>query len=477
MCGIVGLALGSEEYCATYEILEALFQLQHRGQDAFGLSIVSRSRSVSVLRQKGLLTQISSAETIAQHDHGVMGLGHVRYKTSGSLHETNSQPLSLTGSHEIYLAHNGQVEVPTAPQGASYEESCRTDSHHILKTFSDAMERPTAGSDLRSKVLSALSEIHRSCTGAFACVGIVDSCMLVGFRDAYGLKPLILGKRADVGGTVSYIIASESVALEKLGYSIVRDVAPGEAIIIDRSTGKQRYSAHQVAPLKRNSLDVFELIYFARPEAVINGISVHECRKLMGHALGRHIARIMDAAELMSIDAIIPIPESGNISALALAQILRIPLQLGFHKNGYCNRSFIMPDARSRLKTIVRKLSAVRSEFDGKNLILVDDSIVRGNTSREVVRMARNAGARKIVFASCSPAIKFNHIYGIDLADEETLVANNRCEEQVAREIGADRVVYLPVQSLVDQCLKPLKKDYGTENYEMGIFTGVYTTI
>jgi amidophosphoribosyltransferase len=159
--------------------------------------------------------------------------------------------------------------------------------------------------------------------------------------------------------------------------------------------------------MKRNSLDVFELIYFARPESIIDGISVHECRKLMGHALGQHITRIMDATELMSIDTIIPVPESGNVSALALAHFLRIPLQLGFHKNSYCNRSFIMPDARSRLKTVVRKLSAVRSEFDGKNVLLVDDSIVRGNTSREVVRMARNAGARKIVFVSSSPAIKY----------------------------------------------------------------------
>ncbi|KAF2720003.1 Amidophosphoribosyltransferase [Polychaeton citri CBS 116435] len=476
MCGIAGLLLGNSLEDVAVEVIEALYQLQHRGQDACGVAIANLGQAGECTKGKGLLSEVFAQSSQTSSLKGNIGIGHVRYRTAGLLTENEAQPISNRGRPEIFFAHNGHVSFPRT---AGYQTtSPGSDSHGVLSILASTLEKIDLlfpQESLAKKVLRTLRGLYSRCDGSFACVAMVDAKLLVGFRDPYAIKPLVLGQRQRCDGLIDYMLASESVALEKLDFEIVRDVAPGEAVIIEQGVRSQTtVQFHQIVPVRTYTPDIFELVYFARPESTLDGISVQECRQRMGHALAQTALEELGADTCFQIDAVVPVPDSGYVSALALSQSLNIPLALGLVRNQYCQRTFILPGHEKRLKAVRRKLSPVASEFAGRNVLIVDDSIVRGSTSREIVRMARKAGARKVVFASSSPAIRFNHIHGIDLADRRELVAYGRSNKEIAECIGADAVLYLPLDRLVGCCRAAQGEQSEVDGFEVGVFTGNY---
>jgi amidophosphoribosyltransferase len=404
---------------------------------------------------------------------GYAGIGHCRYPTAGSaFSDLESQPFYVNSPFGVTLGHNGNLTNSEELKRELFQLDFRhvntnSDSEVLLNVLALELERAAQHHRLDpDAIFRAVAGVHKRCKGAYAVVAMIAGYGMLAFRDPYGIRPLIIGKNEQMGGT-EYIVASESVAIEPLGFHVLRDVAPGEAIFVD-NTGA--FHARQCA--ERPSLNpcIFEFVYLARPDSVIDGTSVYESRLNMGGALAEKIRRMPEAQD---IDVVIPIPDSSRPSALELANRLGIKYREGFVKNRYIGRTFIMPGQAMRTKSVRQKLNPVGIEFKDKVVLLVDDSIVRGTTSREIVMMARDAGAKKVYFASASPPVRFPNVYGIDMPNQHELVATGRTEAEIAVEIGADLLIYQDLEALKDAVRGANPK---LVNFEASCFDGKYIT-
>jgi amidophosphoribosyltransferase len=468
MCGIVGVVAHTPVNQMLYD---GLLLLQHRGQDAAGI-VTCEGPIFHMYKGPGLVQNVFRTRNMRDLT-GSAGIGHCRYPTAGSaFSELESQPFYVNSPFGITLGHNGNLTNSEALKRELWELDFRhvntnSDSEVLLNVLALELERAAQHHRLDLEaIFKAVAGVHRRCRGAYAVVAMIAGYGLLAFRDPFGIRPLIIGRNEAMGGS-EYIVASESVAIEPLGFHVLRDVAPGEAIFVD-ATGA--FHARQCA--ERASLNpcIFEFVYLARPDSVIDGTSVYESRLNMGGALAEKIRNMPEAQD---IDVVIPIPDSSRPSALELANRLGLKYREGFVKNRYIGRTFIMPGQAMRKKSVRQKLNPVGIEFKDKVVLLVDDSIVRGTTSREIVMMAREAGARKVYFASAAPPVRFPNVYGIDMPNQGELVATGRTEAEIALEIGADLLIYQDLEALKDAVRKANPK---LVNFEASCFDGKYIT-
>ncbi|KAK9471238.1 nucleophile aminohydrolase [Dipodascopsis tothii] len=475
MCGVIGILLAAQNGTVAGELLEGMHFLQHRGQDAAGIVTCGPRGRLYQCKGNGMIRDVFSQQRLAGLI-GNMGVGHLRYPTAGSSANSEAQPFYVNSPYGITLGHNGNLI--NAPELKSYLDThahrhinTDSDSELLLNVFAAELEKTNKVRVNEEDIFTALGGVFRECQGAYACVGMLAGFGLIGFRDANGIRPLVLGERHHDDGSVDYMFASESVALKALGFRKWTDVLPGQAVIINKATMKPLI--RQVVPQLTYTPDIFEFVYFARPDTVIDGISVYRSRLAMGDQLAAAVAERFGGIEHIRdhIDVVIPVPDTSRNSALQLSFALNLIYREGFVKNRYVGRTFIMPNQQERRSSVRMKLNAMEMEFKDKAVLIVDDSIVRGTTSREIVQMAREAGAKKVYVASCAPPIRFNHIYGIDLADTKELVAYSRTEAEVAQSIGADDVIFQDLDRLVAACAGDSIKDF-----EVGVFTGKYVT-
>ena len=443
MCGIVGAVATTPVNQLLYD---GLLLLQHRGQDAAGIA-TSDGPVFHMHKGGGYVRDVFRTRNMRDL-HGNLGIGHCRYPTAGSADsELESQPFYVNSPFGVTLAHNGNLTNSEALKHELFQLDFRhvntnSDSEVLLNVLALELERAAHHARLdASAIFAAVAGVHRRCRGAYAIVAMIAGYGMVAFRDPYGIRPLIIGFNEAMGGT-EYMVASESVALEALGFTVLRDVAPGEAIYVDQAGG---FHARQCADKPILAPCIFEFVYLARPDSVIDGTSVYEARLHMGEQLAYKIRGMPEAQD---IDVVIPIPDSSRPSALQLANTLGLTYREGFVKNRYIGRTFIMPGQAMRRKSVRQKLNPIGMEFKDKVVLLVDDSIVRGTTSREIVQMAREAGARKVYFASASPPVRYPNVYGIDMPNQRELVATGRSEAEVAYEIGADLLIYQELDAL-----------------------------
>jgi amidophosphoribosyltransferase len=402
---------------------------------------------------------------------GKMGIGHVRYPTAGGVSRDEAQPFYVNSPYGICLAHNGNLTNAEELAGLVKKEDRRhlntnSDSEVLLNVLAHELSSRCADRVNADAVFDAVAALHRRCSGGYAVVALILSAGIVGFRDPYGIRPLVIGSRETPSG-IEHIIASESVALSALGFSLLRDVRPGEAVFID---SEGRLFTRQCVDQVRHSPCIFEYVYFARPDSIIDNISVYKARLRMGESLAD---RILELRPDQDIDVVIPVPDTSRTSALQLANRLGVKYREGFIKNRYIGRTFIMPGQSMREKSVRRKLNAIGLEFRNKNVMIVDDSIVRGTTSRQIIEMAREAGANKVYFASAAPPVRHPNVYGIDMPAAAELVAHGRTEEEVARIIGADWLVY---QTLDDLIGAVRYENAGIEEFDTSCFSGEYVT-
>jgi amidophosphoribosyltransferase len=404
---------------------------------------------------------------------GNIGIGHVRYPTAGSSESpAEAQPFYVNSPFGVVLGHNGNLTNAAQLNQELFREDLRhvntnSDSEVLLNVLAHELQRSTKNHQLDpAAIFEAVAGVHRRCRGAYAVVAMIAGYGLVAFRDPYGIRPLVFGC-AETEHGLEYLVASESVALDTLGFKLVRDVAPGEAIFIDE---RGNFYNKQCAANPVHYPCIFEYVYMARPDSVMDGISVYETRLNMGESLADKITSTM---RHLDIDVVIPIPDSSRPSALQLANRLGVSFREGFVKNRYIGRTFIMPGQQLRRKSVRQKLNAMSVEFRGKNVLLVDDSIVRGTTSREIVQMAQEAGANKVYFASAAPPVRFPNVYGIDMPTRQELIATGRDEDEIRHEIGADFLVYQDLEALV-QAVSRLNPSI--QNYETSCFDGHYVT-
>jgi amidophosphoribosyltransferase len=444
MCAIVGIVGHSD---VNTELYDALLVLQHRGQDAAGI-VTSDGRKLHLRKDKGLVREVFHPSHMLRLK-GSMGIGHVRYPTSGVSSSAEAQPFYVNAPYGICLAHNGNLVNAEALMAELYEQDLRhinteSDSEALLNVFAHELWNARQDRNLEAEdIFKAVEGVHKRCRGGYATIAMINGHGIVAFRDPHGIRPICFGKREGAQG-VEYMVASESVALDALGFELERDVLPGEAIFIDRSG---QIHTRLCATNVPHTPCIFEYVYLARPDSIIDGVSVYKARLRMGERLTDKILREFPDHD---IDVVIPIPDTSRTAALPLAYRLGVKYREGFIKNRYIGRTFIMPGQTERRKSVRQKLNAIGLEFEGKNVLLVDDSIVRGTTSREIVQMARDAGARKVYFASAAPAIRYANVYGIDMPATDELVAAGRSDEEVGIEIGADRIFYQDLPDLVD---------------------------
>ncbi len=468
MCGILGVVSYSPANQLLYDGLQVL---QHRGQDAAGIATMDGD-TIHLHKGNGLVRDVFRTRNMRAL-LGNTGIAHVRYPTAGSSVDHNeAQPFYVNSPFGIVLGHNGNLNNAEELKRQLFVQDLRhvntnSDSEVLLNVLAHELQSKSKGLRLDAQtIFDAVAGVHLRCRGAYAVVAIIAGYGLLAFRDIYGIRPLVIGVNDTASGT-EYLIASESVALDTLGFRFLRDVAPGEAVFVDFAGHlhtRQCSSNAQLSPC------IFEYVYFARPDSVIDGISVHESRLNMGELLADKLARVWPD---IKIDVVIPIPDSSRPSALQLANRLNIMFREGFVKNRYIGRTFIMPGQAMRKKSVRQKLNAIGLEFKGKNVLLVDDSIVRGTTSREIVQMARDAGALKVYFASAAPPVRYPNVYGIDMPSRTELIATGRTDDEICREIGADALIY---QDLEDLKASVRKANPSIVEFEASCFDGKYIT-
>ncbi|AHE98641.1 amidophosphoribosyltransferase [Thioalkalivibrio paradoxus] len=467
MCGVVGV-VGT---AAVNQLLyDALLVLQHRGQDAAGIVTSDEQGRLHLRKDNGLVRDVFNAHHMRSL-LGNMGIGHVRYPTAGSASSAEAQPFYVNSPFGITLGHNGNLINARELKQALFATDRRhintdSDSEILLNVFAQELLRFLEDGLTADAVFNAIARVHGRAQGAYAVVGMIAGRGLVAFRDPFGIRPLVYGRRETAGG-VEWMVASESAALESLGFELERDLGPGEGIFI--TPEGEVWTRHCAADATLTPC-IFEHVYFARPDSVIDNIFVHRARMRMGTRLGQKVRRIWPDHD---IDVIVPIPDTGRTVALEMAHELGIKYREGFIKNRYIGRTFIMPGQTTRRKSVRQKLNAISLEFRGKNVMLVDDSIVRGTTSREIVLMAREAGARKVYFASAAPPVRFPNVYGIDMPAANELIAHERDEDAVCSAIAADRLIY---QDLDDLVAAVQRGNRSIERFDCSVFTGEYMT-
>ena len=466
MCGIIGVISSAP---VNQLIYDALLLLQHRGQDAAGI-VTQQGRKFFMHKAKGMVKDVFRTRNMRALP-GNCGLGQVRYPTAGNaFSEEEAQPFYVNAPFGIVLVHNGNLTNAQALKADLFNTDHRhinteSDSEVLLNVLADELDKATRGKVLHEQdVFAAVRAVHKRIRGSYAVIALIAGHGLLAFRDPYGIRPLCIG-RSTADNTV--MLASESVVLEGTGHVLERDIQPGEAVFIDL---QGQMTAQQCADTPRLSPCIFEYVYLARPDSVMDGISVYQARLNLGETLAKRVVSTVPPRE---IDVVIPIPESSRPSAMQLAQLLGLPYREGFVKNRYVGRTFIMPGQGVRKKSVRQKLNVTASEFKGRNVLLVDDSIVRGTTSREIVQMAREAGANKVYLASAAPPVRYPNVYGIDMPTSSELVAHDRTVEQVRQVIGCDALIYQDVDGM--------KKAIGALNphiadFDASCFDGVYVT-
>ncbi|MDB4029016.1 amidophosphoribosyltransferase [Gammaproteobacteria bacterium] len=467
MCGIVGIF--SETHVAS-SIYESLLMLQHRGQDAAGMVVCDQNGRLHSRKSMGYVRDAFQQRHMNKLE-GHYGIGHVRYPTAGGSGKDFAQPMYVNSPYGISLAHNGNLTNSKALARELFHAEMRhlntdSDSEVLLNIFAHELAKQRAILPSPKHFFQAVKKTHSRCHGAYAVVALITGFGLIAFRDPKGIRPLVIGER-DGKDRKEYIIASENASFSALGFNTLRDVEPGEAVLIDING---QLHSQQCADNPEPMPCLFEYVYLARPDATLDKISVYKARMRMGKKLANKIMRINPNHD---IDVVIPIPDSSTTAALQVATELNIPYRDGFVKNRYIGRTFIMPYQEERKKSVRRKLNILDLEFKGKNVLLVDDSIVRGTTSQKIIEMAKEAGAKKVYFSSAAPPVKFQNLYGIDMASTSELIASNKTEEDVAEAIGADWLIYQDLEDLIASAQEgnPLIKQF-----EISIFNGEYPT-
>jgi len=466
MCGLVGIVARSEVAVSLYDTLTVL---QHRGQDAAGIATCDNG-ILNLRKDNGLVKDVFRTRHMRRLT-GKMGIGHVRYPTAGSSSPALAQPFYVNSPYGLCLAHNGNLTNSAQLAEELYSEDLRhintdSDSEVLLNIFAHELQQVGTMAPSPEDVFAAVEGVHRRCRGGYAALVLISGYGIVGFRDKNGIRPLVFGRRVHKG-RAEYMLASESVALDSQGFSLERDVAPGEAVYID--VGGQLHTKMCAEPAEYTPC-IFEHVYFARPDSLMDGISVYKARLRMGEKLAEKVKRLRPDHD---IDVVIPIPDTSRTSALELANLLGIKYREGFVKNRYIGRTFIMPGQSERRKSVRQKLNAIELEFRGKNVLLVDDSIVRGTTCKQIIQMAREAGARKVYFASASPPVCYPNVYGIDMPAASELIAHNRTNEQVQELIGADWLIF---QDLPDLIAASQEGNPDIKQFECSVFDGKYIT-
>ena len=467
MCGIVGI---SAETNVAAEIYDSLLMLQHRGQDAAGMVVCDLNGKLNSRKSMGYVRDVF------QQNHmdkliGSYGIGHVRYPTAGGTGKEFAQPMYVNSPYGISLAHNGNLTNSKELANELFHAEMRhlntdSDSEVLLNIFAHELAKQREIYPSADHIFKAVAKTHRRCDGAYAVIALITGYGILAFRDNNAIRPLSIGIRKGKSRD-EYIVASEDALFKSQGFEKLRDIEPGEAIFIDKNGN---LFSQQCADEPRKRPCIFEFVYFSRPDSKIDEISVYKARMRMGSKLAKSIQSIKADHD---IDVVIPIPDSSTTAALQLAVDLDVPYREGFVKNRYIGRTFIMPYQEERKKSVRRKLNILDLEFAGKNVLLIDDSIVRGTTSKKIIEMAKEAGAKKVYFASAAPAIKYQNLYGIDMPATSELIASNRTDEEVAEEIGADWLVYQTLEDLIETV------QFGNpdiEQFETSIFTGEYIT-
>jgi len=470
MCGILGVVATSPVNQLLYDGLQVL---QHRGQDAAGIvTAASEGGRFHMHKGSGLVRDVFRTRNMRNLD-GNWGIAHVRYPTAGSAYNAaEAQPFYVNSPFGLLLAHNGNLTNSEELKREMFLADLRhintnSDSEVLLNVLAHELQAACKGLKLDEEaVFRAVAGVHRRCRGAYAAVVMIAGYGLLAFRDPYGIRPLVIG-RNDVGEGTEWLVASESVAVDVLGFKLLRDVAPGEAILIDT---EGNFRSRQCAERTVEAPCMFEFVYLARPDSIIDGVSVYESRVKMGEFLAEKMRRTMPNVQ---IDVVIPIPDSSRPAAMEMAHRLGLPYREGFVKNRYIGRTFIMPGQATRKKSVRQKLNTIHQEFQGKNVLLVDDSIVRGTTSKEIVNMAREAGATKVYLASAAPPVRYANVYGIDMPTRGELIASDRNEEEICKEIGADGLLY---QDLDDLKAAVRAVNPSINFFETSCFDGSYVT-
>lgn len=466
MCGVVGIAGNSD---VNLELYDALTMLQHRGQDAAGM-VTDSHGELHQCKGEGLVRDVFRRSHMMRLV-GRLGVGHCRYPTAGSSGPAMAQPLYVNSPYGICIAHNGNLTNADELREDIFRTDLRhlntdSDSEVLLNVFAHELQVRGKLEPSSEDIFASVAEVHKRCSGAYAVVGLIANYGMFAFRDPNGIRPLCFGVRHTDQGD-EYAVVSESVVLDSLGFELIRDLEPGEALFVDI---KGNIHLQQCADNPQLSPCIFEHVYFARPDSIMDNISVYKCRLRMGEKLADKILREKPDHD---IDVVIPIPDTSRVSSQALAERLGVKIREGFMKNRYIGRTFIMPGQKERKKSVRQKLNAVKLEFAGKNVLLVDDSIVRGTTSKEIIQMARDAGAKKVYMVSAAPGVRYPNVYGIDMPSANELIAHGRSDDEVGQIIGADWIIYQDLKDLIASGTEgnPLVK-----RFDCSVFDGDYVT-
>jgi len=467
MCGIVGIVGCSPVNQSLYD---ALMVMQHRGQDAAGI-VTCENNKLHLRKDNGLARDVFDTQHMIKL-RGNMGIAHVRYPTAGSSSSAEAQPFYVNSPYGITLAHNGNLTNSEELKKDVFREDLRhintsSDSEILLNVLAHELQIQGKIRIDQNDIFKAVAGVHRRCKGGYAAVAMIPGYGIIAFRDPHGIRPIVFGSRQTDDG-IEYMVASESVVLDAQGFEMIRDIAPGEVVYI---TKEGKLHSCQCASNPKHSPCIFEYVYFARPDSIIDDIFVHKARSRMGVKLAEKIRRIWPDHD---IDVVIPIPDTSRTSALALANELGVHYTEGFIKNRYIGRTFIMPGQQVRKKSVRQKLNAIDMEFKNKNVMLVDDSIVRGTTSKQIVQMAREAGAKNVYFASAAPPVRYPNVYGIDMPSATELVAHGRTIEEVQEIISCDKLIFQDLDDLIAAVNR--KGKTSIQQFDTSVFDGVYVT-